>query len=170
MLTPQTQARKMARRYREDQPATTLLRLFHEGRFSLKEIGMHPRVDEEDYVVCRWLNQSRDIPARKLPGIYFALRENLDLWNCLLEPCKLVAIHKPVLVLAYPSPMRLLGHLSFTQGRIMDVFSELLEKPKITKEDVQRLRQEAERVKHAADQAVAWAEQQLQEQQKGEKQ
>lgn len=165
-LETETQSRKLVRRYREDQPATEIRRIVNAERYSLKDIALHPAVDEDESTVCRWLNQSRDLPARKLPGIYFALKHNLGVWSCLLEQCGLIVVPKPALIVG-ASPARLLGHLSLSQARILDIFVELQEKKEVTPDDVRKMREIAEQLKQQADRAVAWAEQRLKEQ--GEK-
>lgn len=144
MLATETQARKIARRYREDEPARTLREIVHRERIALKEIALHPAVDEDETVVCRWLNQSRDVPARKLPGLYYALKENMGIWSCLVEQNDLIVLPKPTVSVIH-SPMQVLGQLSLSHARIWSIFSKILRKDKITADDVRKLREEVAR-------------------------
>jgi len=165
----ETQSKKTYRRYREVQPADTVRRIVWENRMTLKEIALSPGIEEGEMVVHRWLNQSRDIPARKMPALFVALHRNMRLWSCLLDQCDLIAMPKPTVTIRR-SPARILGEITLSQATIFQVSSKIFRMEKITVDEVRQLREQSEKLKQSIDEMVAIAEKLLQEQQKGEKQ
>jgi hypothetical protein len=161
MLQTQTSAEFRAHRESSNPPAEELRKIICvERRVSIKEIASHPAVQMSDDSVERWVNGSRDVPARKLPGLYYALSRYQGIWSCLLDYTDLIVVPKPLIVAPHSMPY-LLASFSHSIAVIYDIFSRVLRKERFSQEQLRRLREEGEKAKRDIDESVAWYEREL---------
>lgn len=136
----------------ESEPLRELQRIFLiDERATRKAVA--PLLEWNEDTLGRCITGQKDLPAKKLPALYFALGRYRGIFQCLLSQTDLIVVPRPVIA-KRRLPLVLLTELTLSFGSIYESLAKLVRRETLTEEERRLLEEEATRIKGLMDEVI----------------